>query len=332
MATTEDLRIGVVLEAFVDRSLEDTLMFLSTEAPDVSMIEVGAGGYAPNPHCDVDDLLASEQSRRDWLSLLERHNIGLDALNAWGNPLHPDRELAARHDRALRQAIRLATELGADRVVAMAGCPGGDPADHTPHFGAGGWLPYLEGIHDRQWADVVAPYWSDLAAFARVENPDLLVCVELHPGTAVYNVATFEEFIALGASLSANFDPSHFFWMGMDGHAIAERIRDSVGHVHGKDTTFNDQNLALNGVLDHRWPTSPESMPWNFSVPGRGHDLRWWVGLIKRLGGSPAKVVSIEHEDPFVVASVGVPEAARLLQEAIRIAKQETPNKESSVL
>ena len=106
MATTEDLRIGVVLEAFVDRSLEDTLMFLSTEAPDVSMIEVGAGGYAPNPHCDVDDLLASEQSRRDWLSLLERYNIGLDALNAWGNPLHPDREIAARHDRALRQAIR----------------------------------------------------------------------------------------------------------------------------------------------------------------------------------------------------------------------------------
>ena len=150
MPTTEYLRIGVVLEAFVDLSLEETLRFLSTDAPDVSMIEVGAGGYAPNPHCDVDDLLASEQARRVWLSLLARYNIGLDALNAWGNPVHPDRGLAERHDRALRQAIRLATELGADRVVAMAGCPGGDPADRIPHFGAGGWLPYLEGIHDRQ--------------------------------------------------------------------------------------------------------------------------------------------------------------------------------------
>ena len=57
----------MVLEAFVDLSLEDTLKFLSTEAPEVSMIEVGAGGYAPNPHCDVDDLLVSEQSRRQWL-------------------------------------------------------------------------------------------------------------------------------------------------------------------------------------------------------------------------------------------------------------------------
>ena len=49
MPTTEDLRIGVVLEAFVDLSLEDTLTFLSTEAPDVSMIEVGAGGASELP-------------------------------------------------------------------------------------------------------------------------------------------------------------------------------------------------------------------------------------------------------------------------------------------
>jgi sugar phosphate isomerase/epimerase len=319
----QEFRIGVVLEAFVDRTLEDTLQFLSAEAPDVSLIEVGAGGYAPNPHCDVDELLASEPARRDWLALLARYDIELDALNAWGNPVHPDPDVASRHDHALRQAIRLASALGADRVVAMAGCPGGVSADHTPHFGAGGWLPYLEGVHDRQWTDVVAPYWSDLAAFARAENPDLLVCIELHPGTAVYNVATFEELIALGPSLAANFDPSHFFWMGMDGHAIAERIHDRVGHVHGKDTSFNEKHLALNGMLDHRWPSSPESMPWNFSVPGRGHDLAWWSGLMSRLDGSPARVVSIEHEDPFVQASVGVPEAARLLREAISLATKE---------
>jgi sugar phosphate isomerase/epimerase len=322
MSTIDDLRIGVVLEAFLDLSLEDVLKFLATEAPDVSMIEVGAGGYAPSPHCNVPELLASQDQRRRWLRLLERHDIGLDALNAWGNPLHPDPDVARRHDHDLRQAIRLATALGADRVVAMAGCPGGSRADETPHFGAGGWLPYLEGVHSRQWDDVVAPYWLNLAAFARTENPDLLVCIELHPGTAVYNVATFEELAALGPSLSANLDPSHFFWMGMDGHRVAERIGDRVGHVHGKDTSFNEENLALNGILDHRWPAPPELMPWNFSVSGRGHDLSWWTGLLSRLRGSPARVVSIEHEDPFVPATVGVPEAARLLREAISAVKQ----------
>ena len=325
MSTTENLRIGVVLEAFLDLSLEDVLKFLASECPDISMIEVGAGGYAPSPHCDVEDLLANEDGRRRWLALLERYDVGLDALNAWGNPLHPEPDLARRHDLELRQAIRLATALGADRVVAMAGCPGVSQADRSPHFGAGGWLPYLEGVHDKQWEDFVAPYWLELADFARAENPDLLVCIELHPGTAVYNVATFEEFVALGPSLSANLDPSHFFWMGMDGHRVAERIRDRVGHLHGKDTSFNEENLALNGVLDHRWPTPPELMPWHFSVSGRGHDVSWWAGLFSRLRGSPARVVSIEHEDPFVPATVGVPEAARLLSEAITLAHHGVP-------
>jgi sugar phosphate isomerase/epimerase len=321
--TPGDFRIGVVLEAFVDLNLDEVLAFLAAQAPEVSMIEVGAGGYAPHPHCDVEALLGSADDRTRWLDVLARYGVGLDALNAWGNPLHPDGDVARRHDRALRQAIRLATELGADRVVAMAGCPGGAASDQTAHFGAGGWLPYLEGIHDTQWTDVVAPYWSDLAAFAHAQNPDLLVCIELHPGTAVYNVATFEDLIALGPSLAANFDPSHFFWMGMDGHRIAERVVNRVGHVHGKDTSFNAEHLALNGVLDHRWPSSPELMPWNFSVPGRGHDLAWWTGLVERLVASPAHVISIEHEDPFVSASVGVPEAARFLHDAIAAARKE---------
>jgi sugar phosphate isomerase/epimerase len=52
-------------------------------------------------------------------------------------------------------------------------------------------------------------------------------------------------------------------------------------------------------------------------VPGRGHGLDWWTGLVKALAQSSCQVVSIEHEDPFVPAEVGVPEAARLLRAAI---------------
>ena len=58
-------------------------------------------------------------------------------------------------------------------------------------------------------------------------------------------------------------------------------------------------------------------MPWTFAVPGRGHDQDWWAGLIRALDGSQAQVISIEHEDPFVPATTGVPEAARLLRAAI---------------
>src|SRR5206468_10279171 len=118
--------------------------------------------------------------------------LGGAALNVWGNPLHPEESIARKHDSDLRDAIRLAALLGVDRVVALAGCPPGTRGDRTPHFAGGGWLPYLESIYELQWDQWVEPYWSDLAEFAVREHPQLLVCLELHPGTSVYNVESFD--------------------------------------------------------------------------------------------------------------------------------------------
>jgi sugar phosphate isomerase/epimerase len=235
----------------------------------------------------------------------------------WGNPLHPDKSIADNHDAALRRAVRLAGELGTDTIVAMSGAAAGAIGDHAAVFGAGGWLPYLEGVHDRQWEESVVPYWSQLSEFAAKENPDVKICIELHPGTTVYNVETFEKFITLGENLFANLDPSHFFWMQMDADRVVERIMPRIGHVHAKDVTFNDDALALNGLLDHRWPSSPEKMPWNFSVPGHGKDAQWWHQFVARFDGSAVRAFSIEHEDPFVDSKTGVKESAVLLKSAL---------------
>jgi sugar phosphate isomerase/epimerase len=316
--------IGVVLEAFLDWPLERVLDWLPEAAPEVTHLEIGAGGYAPHPHCDVTGLLASDQARSPWLAAIAQRGLQVDALNAWGNPLDPDQNLARAHDQALRDAIRLATLIGVSRVVALAGCPGGTAGDRVPHFGAGGWLPYLEGVYQRQWEEQVAPYWAGLAEFAAAENPELRVCLELHPGTCVFNVETFRRVAALGPAIAGNLDPSHFFWMGMDGHKVATALGNRIGHVHGKDTVFHAESLALNGLLDRRWPEPADEMPWTFAVPGRGHDLAWWTGLVRALGGSAARVLSIEHEDPFVPATTGVPEAARLLRAAIDAAADNT--------
>ena len=81
--------VSVVLEAFLDQSLEEMLTWLSNEVPEVTAIEVGAGGYAPHPHLDPDALLTDASARQAWLGTLEDHGIKLDALNVWGNPLHP---------------------------------------------------------------------------------------------------------------------------------------------------------------------------------------------------------------------------------------------------
>jgi len=110
--------------------------------------------------------------------------------------------------------------------------------------------------------------------------------------------------------------------MGMDGHKVAARLGDRVGHAHGKDTVFHEESLALNGLLDRRWPNPAEKMPWTFAIPGRGHDLAWWTGLLRAMAGSRAEVISIEHEDPFTSPEVGVPEAARLLRTAIDASRE----------
>ena len=309
--------VSVVLEAFLDVSLDEVLTWLSTEVPEVTAVEVGAGGYAPHPHLDPDAVLADGSARRMWLDTLAQHGIKLDALNVWGNPLHPDKSIADDHDAALRRAVRLAGELGTDTIVAMSGAAAGVAGDHAAVFGAGGWLPYLEGVHERQWEDSVIPYWTELSDFAATENPDVKICIELHPGTTVYNVETFEKFIGLGENLYANLDPSHFFWMQMDADRVVERIMPRIGHVHAKDVTFNEDAMGLNGLLDHRWPAAPEEMPWNFSVPGHGKDQAWWHQFIARFEGSAVKAISIEHEDPFVDSKTGVKESAVLIKSAL---------------
>lgn len=78
----------------------------------------------------------------------------------------------------------------------------------------------------------------------------------------MFNVETFGQVAALGPAIAGNLDPSHFFWMGMDGHQVAAALGARIGHAHGKDTVFHAESLALN--------------------------LAWWAGLVRALGGSEA--------------------------------------------
>jgi sugar phosphate isomerase/epimerase len=310
------MRLGVVLESFLDRSLDDALAVLAKRAPQVTDLEIGVGGFAPTPHCEVGLLLREAEARRRWLERLAERGFQLSALNASGNPLDPDRHTAQRHDEDLRDAIRLAALLEVDRIVAMAGCPPGTPTDRTAHFDGGGWLPYLAGVHERQWQDAVVPYWTGLAEFAQREYPQLLICIELHPGTAVYNVQTFEQFAAISENLAANLDPSHLFWQRMDPLAVAHAL-SRVGHAHAKDVVYNDLELALNGLLDDRWsPTAPDAV-WTFATVGRGHDVDWWRSFLSVLVERGVDSISIEHEDPTIPAEHGVGDAARCLRDAL---------------
>jgi sugar phosphate isomerase/epimerase len=316
------MRIGLLTDAMPDLPLDEIVGWLRAEVPLISRIEIGTGAYSPARHADLHRLLTDSAARDRWLGMIRGAGLELSALNVSGNPLHPDHAYAARHDQDLRRTIQLAALLGVDRVVAMSGCPGAGPGDrHAPHFPAGGWLPDLEKIAARQWNDVVMPYWTELSAWAAAAAPAVQICLELHPGTWVYNVNTFSMIRGIGENLGVNLDPSHFFWQGMDAIAVVEAVGDRIGHAHGKDTLEIPANKALNGMLESRMPGDPAQMPWNFATVGQGRDVAWWTGFVAAMAGRGFDgTISIEYEDPFLAPKASIAEAARVLAEAMRVA------------
>ena len=312
------LRIGLLTDAMPDRGLAQVVDWAARTGL-IQDLEIGVGGYSPAPHCRPAELVGNAGALASWRKTIDDAGLGISALNVSGNPLHPNPEVARRHDADLRRAIRLASELGVDRIVAMSGCPGADASDRSaPHFSGGGWLPDLERIAEWQWRERVAPYWQEVSDFALREHPDLLICFELHPGTFVFNFETFARVRQLSPNLGVNLDPSHFFWQAMDPLVVIHALADRIGHAHGKDTTLHAERLALNGMLDSRWPNPPDQMPWNFATVGRGHGKEWWaqfVGLLRDEGF--AGTISIEYEDPFVPVEESIVESARMLSTVI---------------
>src|SRR5690349_18954248 len=170
----------------IHMSLDGLMDWLDEHVPEIRYLEIGTGGYSPLGHSPLD--LPSAR-RLAWHRRIQDRGFHISALNVSGNPLHPRRRLAGRHDRDLRRTIQLAAELGVDRIVAMSGCPGAGPAPSSaPHFPANAWLPDYAGVAAWQWEHRVRPYWEEVHALAARARPSLRICLELHPGAHVFNV------------------------------------------------------------------------------------------------------------------------------------------------
>jgi sugar phosphate isomerase/epimerase len=170
-----------------------------------------------------------------------------------------------------------------------------------------GWFPGLEDEIERYWSERVLPYWDEIAALARSEHEELRLCFELEPGSAVFNVSTFERVAALGSNLAVNLDPSHFFWQSIDPLAVIRRLGVRVGFAHGKDTVL--ERVRLDGVLDRT--------AWRYATVGHGHQADWWRAFAHELEAVGYDgPISIEYEDPLVPTEASIGESARVLAPA----------------
>jgi sugar phosphate isomerase/epimerase len=68
--------------------------------------------------------LKDTEGLKEFRRAVESRGPEISALSCHGNPFHPDKDIARAHDEDFRDAVRLAAELGVERVVTFSGCPG----------------------------------------------------------------------------------------------------------------------------------------------------------------------------------------------------------------
>jgi sugar phosphate isomerase/epimerase len=195
-------------------------------------------------------------------------------------------------------------------VLSMSGAGADGIAASTVNWVSLPWPDESVALRERHW-QAATGVWSELSAHATNHGVGRLA-LELHPMHLVYNVPTFEYLRdAVGPTITANVDPSHLFWQGMDPAAVVHALGPAVGHVHVKDTEVIADEVATAGVLDGRPVGAGGPRAWGYRTIGRGHDLTTWTAFfnaLREVGYDGA--LSLENEDPFQSYADGVREAA----------------------
>ena len=82
------MKLGVLTVPLYGMPLEDALQYLSGLG--VQMVELGAGGFPGNTH--TLPYLNGEKSIDELKSLLAKYNLGVSAISAHGNAIHPTKK------------------------------------------------------------------------------------------------------------------------------------------------------------------------------------------------------------------------------------------------
>lgn len=308
------MKLGVMASGIAALGWERALAFCHELGLDA--IEIPVGANVKKPFVPAEQILDDPGAQQKIKDDLQRHGLTLSALACHGNAVHPNPEEARRHERAHDIAVRLAPKLGVDVINTFGGCPGGAPGDRTPNWIVAPWPSEFLHILDYQWNDVLVPFWQRKSKEAK--NEGVRIALEAHPGFAVYNPETLLKLRRLaGDNIGANFDPSHFFWQGIDPVEAARVLGDAgaIYHVHAKDTAIDPHNTRINGVLDTKSYGDVQNRSWVFRTCGYGHGDDFWkpfVSMLRAKGYDGA--LSIEHEDSYMSWQEGFKKAATYLR------------------
>lgn len=293
------MRVGVYSDSLAKLTRRDFFAWCATRG--ITDVELGVGAWGPWPRPHLDIATIGQARERDRLAgELKEFGLRLGAVNAAGNLLHPDP--AKRKDAQTRfeAAADLAVALGVKRIVTMSGCPAGPRGGDLGVFPCWATSCDDENLFAWQLEKELGPFWHATSDALAKSAPGVMVCLELHPGVSIFNTAGFEALAPyVGDNVGLNFDPSHFWWQGIDPVTVIEALGDRIGWAHGKDTLLYPDRIRRQGVLHYAPPADPARAPWHFASVGEGHDDATWSALLRALGAAGYDdVISIEHEDP----------------------------------
>jgi sugar phosphate isomerase/epimerase len=307
------MKLGVLLSALGDKTLDEALGYL--ESIGVEAFELGCGGYPGTAHADAKELIRDEAKLTQLKETIGRHNLTMSALSVHGNPVHPNKEVAAKFHSDFEAAVLLAEKLGMNRVITFSGCPGDSENSKYPNWVTCPWPEDFIKILDWQWNEVLIPYWKKACKFANDHGVDK-IALELHPGFCVYNPASLLRLRKeVGDTIGANLDPSHLFWQGIDIVSAIRGLKGAIYHFHAKDTKIDPYNTAFKGVLDTENYGNEAKRSWIFRTVGYGHGEQVWRDIFSelRLAGYDY-VASIEHEDSLMSQQEGLEKAVGFLK------------------
>jgi sugar phosphate isomerase/epimerase len=310
------MKLGVFTPVFGTMTLDEVLAKVRA-LPRVQALEIGTGGWPGKDHLDIDALLDKKPCAAAYRQKIADAGLTISALSCHNNPLHPDEATAKVADDLLRKTVRLAEQLEVPVVVTFSCCPGDSEGATHPNWVTTPWPPEFLDILEWQWEKKAIPYWNRTAHFAAEHG--VKIALEAHPGFIVYNVdSALRLREAAGPNLGINFDPSHFFWQGVDVPAAIRALGDSIFHVHAKDVALDARNVAVNGVIDTKTYRRMAERSWLFRSVGWGHDELEWKRIVSalRLSGYDY-VMSIEHEDALASVDEGLRAAVDLLSRVI---------------
>ena len=310
------MKLGLFTPVFAKLSVKDMLAKVRS-LEKVKAIELGTGAWPGSDHVEVDTYLKDKTRASDFRKMISDAGLTISALSCHGDPLHPNPARAKSDDELFRKTVQLAEQLEVPVVVTFSGCPGDSDTATHPNWVTTPWPPEFLEVLEWQWDKKAIPYWKKAAAFAR--DHGVKVALEAHPGFIVYNVESALKLrSACGDNLGVNLDPSHFFWQGVDVPSAIRALGPAIFHVHAKDVYLDQQNVAVNGVIDTKTYRRMPERSWLFRSVGFGHDEFQWKRIVSalRLAGYDY-VMSIEHEDALASIDEGLKAAVDVLSRAI---------------